>query len=435
MKRLAKILAVLLAVLMLSGCTFLGAETDSLLVPPKPGGELYEIREALLSSVKENFTLKYPSAGENRSAIIQQDINGDGKDEAVAFYSTVKENFVSMHINYIRKADGKWHSAGSFKCVAAGVDTVEFADLNGDGIKEIIVGWSIYGNIDKMLGVYSVSDGKLVQKINQSYTNYLTADLNNDGENEVFTSHLTFSDTPTATANMFILDADNNVQISTASLDSTVSGYSAPVVGKLPNGNTAVYLDAIKGAGAITEVLEVDNNTLKNALMNEQGIVADTYRTTGAVVRDIDGDGIYEIPTVRLITAGDEMSEGVYRTDWHTVQNAELILKYSTVMNYNDGYFVILPEKWLGKITVTRDTSNRIRSFLRLDEETGNSADMLVRVQATAVTKGEKENAVVAGATLIAETAELKYYATIGKYKGEESVSAEEFKQYFKLIK
>ncbi len=435
---LKKLFCVILALVItasLSGCALPGADIDSLIAPPKPTGELYEIRKALEKSVKEKFTLKYPTSGDIRSAIVEKDFNNDGAAEAVAFYSTVKDNIVSMNINFIKKSGEEWISGGSFKIVAAGVESVLFKDLDGDNIDEIIVGWSVYGNIDKILGVYSVASGSLTQRINESYTNYLCSDLNNDGKNELFLTSLSFLEEALAAAKLYSLEVGDKMQVSTLELDSAVSAYSAPVAGKLSNGNSAIYLDAIKGVGAITEVLEVEDKTLKNALLNEAGVIANTYRTTGAAVRDIDGDGIYEIPLVELITAGDEINEGVYRTDWHTVENGGLTLKSSTIMNYNDGYFIVIPEKWQGKITVTRDTANRIRNFMRIDSETGNSAELLVRIQVTAAAGGASEDSAAGGATLIAESAELKFYATLGAYKGAEAVTLDELKQYFKLIK
>ena len=54
----------------------------------------------------------------------------------------------------IAKVDGRLDCPAGFTDQDAEVDRVFFEDLNGDGIKEIIVGWSVYTGASNRLAVY-----------------------------------------------------------------------------------------------------------------------------------------------------------------------------------------------------------------------------------------------------------------------------------------
>lgn len=433
LKKVIGILCLLLSAAMLfCGCSGVGGDTDSLLSPPRPAGELYNIQQTLQNSVNESYTLKYPVSGDYRSAIIQKDLDNDGVEEAIAFYSTTKENVVTMHILLIVKETGKWVSRGDIKCVATGVESVTFGDISGDGNLEIIVGWTVYGTLEKNLCVYTVQNGALIQRISESYNNFLCDDLQGNGKSEIFLVNLNTAE-QTAVAKLITLTNTGIGLLGSVSLDPNVSGYSTPVVSKLPNGNTAVYIDAIKGSGVITEVLELKNGGMVNAVPSETGENAITFRASNTSARDIDSDGICEIPIPVLVTQAQDANDNVYRTEWCVLKDGKLQTKLSAFMNETDGYFVIIPEKWKGKVTVTRDTGSRIRTIMRIDEETGNSAQMLVKIQ-TCDASGNASGNVMADGKEIAKTDNAKYFVSIGDYSGEQAVTFEEFKNYFKIL-
>ena len=54
---------------------------NSLLVPPGVSGDMQLVEKTLKGYVKGNYTLKYPTAGEYRSAYILADLFENGKKE------------------------------------------------------------------------------------------------------------------------------------------------------------------------------------------------------------------------------------------------------------------------------------------------------------------------------------------------------------------
>ena len=220
LKRVFLLLLVLTILCLGTGCTKLDSNIYNLLAPPRAAGDMSDIQAALNKSITEKYSFKFPTSGEHRSAIILNDLDGDGTEEAVAIYSTTVENTTNMNINLIAKNGEVWYSAGNIKVVATGIEKIEFADLGGDSKKEIIVGWNVYESVDKSVGVYSVTEKGLVGRIFENYTNYLCQDFNADGKNELLTIYKN-NDTeqPLATAKLLALNDQGAEEISRCPLD------------------------------------------------------------------------------------------------------------------------------------------------------------------------------------------------------------------------
>ena len=438
LKKILCALCCLALVLALSGCSLPTTDTDSLLKPPRASGELYHIQKALEASVKEKFTLKFPTSGEWRSAIIERDLDSDGTNEAIAFYSTVTDNVVSMHINLIDQKDGKYYSASDIKCVATGVESVDFRDMDADGNFEVLVGWSVYGALDKQLGVYSFSEGLLKQRLMEKYSSYICLDFTGNGRNDIFVNHLDTIST-TATAKLLSFADGGVTEQGVCILDGSVTSHATPIVGKLPNGNTAVYIDAVKGNGMITEILEIsadETSGLLHNVLQANGNSISTYRSSAVSVRDNDGDKVYEIPMPELLTISNVADgENVYKTRWYVYDSGDLRLQMSALMNYTDGYYITFPLKWEDAVSVIRDTANRVRTIAAIDKQTGNSLHIILRVQAVPVTAVPSfEGYDKAKAFEVGRNEGYYYVAQLTDYQGPEAVTAEEFKSLFKLF-
>ena len=175
-----KLISVFLAAVLclaLCGCDMFATNTAELLSPPELSGDIAPIAAAIAKSAGGEYTLKYPSNGNFRSAVVQNDIDGDGRLEAFAFYSMKeKENgtdTVNMYISVISFSGGEWVFADKQKMVAGGVERIDFCDLDGDGISEVLVGWEIYGTSEMQLAVYSFKGGKLTQRTLQKYSRFI----------------------------------------------------------------------------------------------------------------------------------------------------------------------------------------------------------------------------------------------------------------------
>ncbi len=379
----------------LCGCDIFATNTAEILSPPELSGDIAPIAAAIAKNAGGEYTLKYPSNGNFRSAVVQNDIDGDGRLEAFAFYSIKeKENgadIVNMYISVISFSGDEWIFADKQKIVAGGVERIDFCDLDGDGISEILVGWEIYGTSEMQLAVYSFKDGKLTQRTMQKYSRFICCDLNDDGLSEILIIKLSSAE-QINTAGVYQLTDGGVTELYSCELDKTVQSVGEPIASHLSSGRPAVYIDEIKGVGAVTEVLFIEKNQLVNPLMNgESRETLATLRSAEIGVKDINGDGIIEIPVqedVPSITKSD-LNEKLYLTNWCSYNGEALTNQMTVMINNSDGYYYILSPKLAGQIAVLKNTDKRLREIYLYDSETSTAGEMLVSFMTVARTDWE----------------------------------------------
>ena len=82
------------------GCSPTIANIDDLMRPPKLSGENSGIQEAFeLATAGKTIQMKTPTTGSHRSSYVLYDIDGDGEEEVITFYSdATDETAVYMHV-------------------------------------------------------------------------------------------------------------------------------------------------------------------------------------------------------------------------------------------------------------------------------------------------------------------------------------------------
>lgn len=354
------------------GCDFFTADTAELLSPPALSDDLKLISDAIeKSNANTDYTMEYPQSGEYRSAVVQKDVDGDGVNEAFAFYSTKDGEVEMMNINVVCSVERSWKSTAVQTIVAAGVHRVEFCDLDQDGICEILVGWQIYSTSEMQLAVYSFKDGKLTQRMLNRYNHFVICDLDENNTDEVFIVEMD----PTKqqnTASLYGFTEGGVVQVGKCALDGKVQSFGHPTVSELSSGKSAVYIDSVKGIGAITEVIIYEKGKLLNPLYDEQ--LAETNKTLRAVsfvTQDFNDDGVLEIPVQLNVpsVSTSAAAEKLYLTNWCSFNGEFLTTQVTSMINVIDGYYYNLPSKWVGSIAILKDTENRIREIYTYDTE------------------------------------------------------------------
>ena len=435
LKRLAAIVLAALLFTVLTGCDILSLESSNLLAAPKLEGDMQPVQQALEDAVGENITLKYASSGEYRSAFILKDLNVDGQNEAIALYSVISDSTVTLHINLISYKDGKWKSKGDLNVVGTDVESVSFADLNGDGTLEIIVGWIIYGSVDKQVGVYNFSGETLTQRAMENYTDYITTDLNSDSINELTVISLNSTE-KMSSIRSFSLSTDGVVEIGAALLDGGVSSYSKPILSTLSDGTPAVYIDAVKGSGMLTEIVWFEGGSLKSLYDQVKLETSKTYRTSLISSRDFDGDGTVDIPLLELLKSTESLIEAdkVYITNWCSFSKKGPTLLASTFMNYSDGYCLTIPESWKEKIFLVRKTESRLRVYYSFDPVTQTQLGELFRIIAVTATDYDTGSFSEEGYVQIVRNEGLVYLVKIAE-NNDFGITSESLKEIFTVIK
>ncbi len=425
----------LLMLFLLCGCDILSADTAELLYPPALTGDIFPIDEAIKKSVTTAYTLEYPSRGTYRSAIVQHDMNKDGILEAFAFYSTQDKETTKMNINAVVNKQGEWKSLATQSISAGGVDRIDFCDLDRDGIDEILVGWEIYGTSELKLAVYSLGEKTLTQRMLEQYTHYSFCDLDKDDKNEIFIVR-SFPAESRNSAHLYSLTSVGVSLVSSCELDSTAKTLNHPIISTLSNGIPAVYIDEIKGVGAVTEVIYLEKGQLMNPLMNiDTRETTATLRTATLETKDINGDGILEIPVRRDVPTVTKNTEGEkqYLTDWCSFGGEQLTVQLTALMNVSEGYYYTIPAKWLEKIAVLRDAENSLTEIYRFDSENNVSGERLLYIKA--VKKSDWDQGVYKNEALteIVNNGETSFVCHISDAAKQDGITVQEIKNSLKF--
>ncbi|MEM5781565.1 MAG: hypothetical protein AAGU02_10480, partial [Lawsonibacter sp.] len=112
------------------------------------------------------------------------------------------------------------------------------------------------------------------------------------------------------------------------------------------------------GEGIVTDIFAWKENVLKNVTLNsETGVSNVTSRAKGkANPADINGDTVLELP-VPIGQPGNATGaptmDAWYQYDMDGVGTPV----FATYQNFVDGWYFVLPDDWVGKVTVSQDSA------------------------------------------------------------------------------
>lgn len=435
--KLKKIIIMLLAIcicLCCCGCAFVD-NTDDMVSPPELTGDMSPIADALYAVAGANCDLKYPTEGTHRSAIVLEDINGDSIFEAFAFYSTSGDEMTTMHINVICQNNGKWVSISDQTIVATGVEMVDFSDLDGDGTEEILVGWDVNGASEKQLSVFTFRENALTQQLLQAYTSFLCCDIDSNGTNEIFVHLLNVSE-KTNKAIIYGYSENGMAQTAGCIMDGSVKSAAAPVLSVLSNGQKAIYIDEIKGVGAVTEVLYVSKGELINPLLDNEVSFENnsTLRAASLETKDINQDRILEIPIATELPNAVSNGEKLYYTNWCSFNGEKLSIKLVTIVNTVDGYYLTVPNSMVGYVAVYKDIENHERKFYHYDSANAVLGKLLFTVTAIDADEWDSSDFARGDLTELSRTQDTVFVAELGEGASAFAITTDVIIDSFNLV-
>lgn len=358
----ARLLAFLMAVCCLfTACDGNVADKGALISPPALFEGQNEIMKALKASVGENISLEYPKTGENRSAFVLSDLNGDTQPEVIAFYRPVSEEITQdvAHINILDEVDGVWVSVCDIVGEAKGIDRVSIGNFGGK--KEIIVGWELMRDREKTLVCYSITDKTPKRDFTATYVEFALSDFWQENEGDELIT-LNYSQTtenltqPTQHARLVVYGENGFKVQSSTPLDSRVTGYKSCIAGKVSETQTAFFLDGLIDAATVnSQILLVDDKgQILNPLLNGDKTDDQNVHKPTMLTQDMDGDGIFEVPHQVAVTGYEQVpeSEKIYKTVFKRLEGTELVKSRVVYINTALGIRITIPERLDTKVTI-----------------------------------------------------------------------------------
>lgn len=370
MKKL-RILALVVAVMFLmSGCSFrLASSVDDLISPVSPFGENMDVSYALDSFVNGGYTLKTPVNGKYRSSFVIYDVDGDGNEESIAFYEPSK-NLGTIHMAILRRdSDKNWSVAQDVEGNGSDISEISFCDVTGNGKENIIVSWEVISNkSNHIMTVYELDekDGKLGLSVIADdilFSYFINADFMGDGTEELLLLNLKTGESSDSKAVLYTLKNSKMKELGQTKLDGNVIAYKN-IRAVVEDSQTRIYADGIKnnGSSMITELIfwsDYYDNIISPFYSYSTGVTADTYRTTLVTSRDINGDSRVDIPLDSQI---ENCPDSISAVNWKSYKNTVLVHSCYSLVNEQDGYILVLPDKQFENIFAEYDEKNSVLS-------------------------------------------------------------------------
>lgn len=395
MKKLITIIAALAVCLTLSGCDFNIASVDSLMRPPKLSGDSSLLQNAFENSVNhsESIIMKTPMSGDNRSSYLFYDLDNDEIQEAFVFYSDPAIEDVA-YASVFKKIEGNWSCVSNIKGRGEDIYEVNFADINGDGIKEFVISWNSTSQVElasfsdfgssrnRTMTIYSYNGSALTLIKTEVFTKAFVDDLNGDNADELFVLNIYLSNQTKNTIGRII--SFNSAYEVVNEEEFTMTGMLEILNIVTDNYifedkvHTRLYIDGlISETGVVTEIIDIAHSDFAINLPLYQSNISEaplTLRDVRTSSQDIDNDGSVEIPTLETLTSGASISGNsneampLNLTVWSEVNESKVVVDFKCLLNSTYGYMFIFPEESIHKLTVVYNTNTTTLTFHSLDE-------------------------------------------------------------------
>ena len=206
-KNLWQVLLAGLLPLVLSGCMF-SASAEDLYAPPQLPAE-YQALSTLLSDILAGGAEYAAPQGGNQLPPVQMvDLNGDGSDEALAFFRVNSEER-PLKIYIFRAVEDDYEQAAVIDGSGTAFQSVRYTDMDGDGVQEILVSWRVSAEVQS-LSVYTMRDLEPQQLMSTAYARYEVVDLDGDEHQELVVLRSDSAEAGLSLADYYDWDSGNN---------------------------------------------------------------------------------------------------------------------------------------------------------------------------------------------------------------------------------
>lgn len=364
LKKFLTFAAAVLLCIAFSGCNVLETDTEALMQPPVLTEEQEKLNTALKEVVGDSYVLKYPKTGDINSAFIFKDLDNDGNEEAMAFYSLSDE---STRINVLKSDGENWVSVYEAAGFYGNIESIDFANIDEKGCA-IVIKW------DSEVGVYRYENERLKTIHSDSCAGIDISDVNGDGFSEIVLIDNGLMSK--STLRIVYSDGENAAVTDDISIHADYNEIYSKKSGKLFNGKTVYFIDSeIYDGVYLTEMFALENGEAKRYFIadfveyeddsnekDEQGVivvVGGDYGKRGIFLRntkiycmDTNGDGITEMPVEYREDYAKDESDKIFFVQYMQYNGTETKVVWNGVANTENGYLFKLPQNWNDKVTV-----------------------------------------------------------------------------------
>lgn len=358
MKGKLKLLLLGLTLLLSAGCTLRSPE--DLYALPEPPAE-YRSLDLRIQETLSALGAEYaaPLTGNNIQTVQLLDIDGDGVEEAIAFFRVTGDAKPLKVYIFKQDQDGNYSTYAVIEGEGTAIYSISYEDLGGSAADEVVVSWRMSEKVHS-LAAYSVDGGTVTELMRTGYTCYKLIDIDMDNHQEIIALQVDTTEGKSR-AELYDYREEGLVLCDAAPLSAGIKEISTVRAGFLRDSVRTLFVSSTFGEnnGLLTDIFAWRDGELVNIALDETtGQSMGTMRYYISVSgTDINKDSVLEVPmpvalpTYQKVTGATDF----WAIHWRQFDiNGEAWPVCTTYHNVQDRWYLVLPDGWSGELTLSR---------------------------------------------------------------------------------
>lgn len=352
----------------LSGCMFVSSPNDLYKLPRLPE-EYVDLETEIKALLSSGYEYAAPTGGENIQLVQMVDLDGDETEEALVFMRKSGDP-KPLNIHIFKRSGDEYRPVAVIKESGASIGRVDYQDINGDGLQELIVGYRMTTadasnvlpedtttdrGLTRIVSVYSLEKYSCEKLLETSYNSYIMTDLDKNGLPEIVV--ISGSTMGNCSAVAYEWSLGRMVQAASAKLSVPPVMLEEVRVGTLTDGAQGLFVTGrIDEKMLVMDLLVMRNGRMVNCGLNNQSGISDwIYYDAGLPSSDINEDGYLEIPVPYELKKAQPEDASYRGIHWLAFDSSgKSAIMETTYHNATDGWYLVLPESWKDNLMVTK---------------------------------------------------------------------------------
>ena len=338
-----------MAVILLYGCSSTVYEMYRL---PKRSEEFTNL-QSIMDQVMVGLEYCAPISGENQQTVQMADLNGDGINEHILFAKGTSDKPLQIFI-FTENGD-EYILADTISCNGSAFEQVEYVRMNGKPGYEMVVGSQVSDQVVRSVSVYTMVDGVMEQILTTNYSKFICNDLNSDAMAELMILRPGDTDSDNGIAELYSFAEGEMSRSAQVNMSAPADKIKRIILGRLEGGRSAVFVASdVLGSAIITDVYAVIDGTFSNvSFSNESGTSVQTLRNYYVYADDIDSDGVLELPSLISMPAESAGDQHIIR--WYSMMpDGTEVDKMYTYHNFVGGWYLQLDNELASRFSVVQ---------------------------------------------------------------------------------
>ncbi len=431
-KRILWLTVLLLTAMLCGGCAM--QTVEDMYALPRRSEEYSHLQTAIDTAI---YGMDYcaPRSGDNQQTVQQADLDGDGVEEYIVFAKGATQKPLQVLI-FSQLGDGTVRTMETIGLTGLHFEQVEYTDFDGEPGLEMILGFQVSDQILSSVAVYSFHGGNAELMLLNGYSKFITTDLDENGFAELMVFRPGEAEMDRGMTVLYSCAEDGIHRSAETELSQPPTNIRRILYGNLQTGEPAVFVSSSEDSNSIvTDIFSLKEGEFTNISFSRRANTSiRTLRNFYVYAEDIDADGVLELPSLLTMkpVAVNQSKDQKYLLRWISVDiDGWEFDKAITFHDFVAGWYLNLDSAWASRVTV--DQINNTYTFYVWDESYQDPTPLFTVYMLTDSSRDEDADS--DGRFALRRAEGVAYGCKLSTYAAEFGITADQLKENFRLIR